>query len=85
MRVHTQSMMPNVRTPPPPADPPRRTAADRVRARRLELGLSQFQVAALAGIALTTYSLVERGGILTPATAEKVCGVLGLFPEELLP
>lgn len=68
----------------PSSSPSRRTAADRVRARRLELGLSQFQVAARAGLSLQTVGLVERAGIISRNTAEKLCAVLGLFPEELL-
>jgi transcriptional regulator with XRE-family HTH domain len=58
--------------------------AQRVRAIRLAAGLSQFQLAARAGLSLQTVSLVERAGLLTGATAAKIAPVLGATPEELL-
>lgn len=76
-------MMPNASTPPPASPPPTPTVADRVRAARLSAGLSQFMLAARAGLSLQTVGLVERAGICTPATAAKLGAVLGLDPREL--
>jgi transcriptional regulator with XRE-family HTH domain len=75
------------RNPESPANlPPRaRAVAERVRAARLAAGLSQFHLAARVGLSLQTVGLVERGGIITKATAEKLAGVLGIAAEELLP
>lgn len=77
----------NVPTPPSSQSPSPsgRDVSERARARRLALGLSQFRVAACAGVSLQTYSLVERGGIISKATAEKLAPILACAPEDLLP
>lgn len=58
--------------------------AELVRRRRRELGISQQELASAAGLAIQTVSLVERGGILTPRTAERLAPVLRLTPAALL-
>lgn len=77
-------MMPNPSAPSsPPAPPARRSPAERLRAARLARGLSQFTLAARAGLSLQTVGLAERAGIITGATAAKLAAVLGIAPEDL--
>jgi transcriptional regulator with XRE-family HTH domain len=63
----------------------RPNASDFVRRRRRELGIrSQQQLASAAGLATQTVSLVERGGIITRRTAERLAPVLELSVEAIL-
>lgn len=63
----------------------RRPTADLVRRRRRELGInSQQELASAAGLALQTVSLVERVGLISQRTAEKLAPVLRLSPDRLL-
>jgi DNA-binding XRE family transcriptional regulator len=55
-----------------------------VRAARLAAGLSQFHLAARAGLSLQTIGLCERAGLCTRATAEKLAPILGTTAEEIL-
>lgn len=68
-------------TAPPPRAP---TVQERVRAARLAAGLSQFHLAARAGLSLQTIGLCERAGLCTRATAEKLAPILGTTAEEIL-
>lgn len=65
------------------ADSSKARVAQRVRTLRLAAGFSQFKLAAQAGLSLQTVSLVERGGLLSDATAAKLAPVLGTTAEEL--
>jgi len=60
------------------------TAADLVRRRRIAASLSQFKLAALAGVSLQTVSLAERAGLLSPAMAGRLAAVLGCEVADLL-
>jgi transcriptional regulator with XRE-family HTH domain len=55
-----------------------------VRKLRTALALSQFRLAAAAGVHPSTVSNLERFGFITRATAEKLAPVLGVSPEYLL-
>lgn len=57
----------------------------RVRARRIELGMSQEQVGDLAGIHCTNWGKIERGRA-NPSftTLLRVAGALNVTPAELL-
>jgi transcriptional regulator with XRE-family HTH domain len=57
----------------------------RMRARRLELKLSQQAVGYRAGVSNAAVSKIENGWqIPYPSQAERLAGVLGLRPDELL-
>lgn len=77
-------MMANPITTPPSSPPRGSPVGERVRRTRLAAGISQFQLAARAGLSLQTVGLIERAGVITRASAEKVAPVLGLTVEELL-
>jgi transcriptional regulator with XRE-family HTH domain len=59
--------------------------ADRVRACRAAAGWSQFELAARARLSLQTVGLVERSGLITERTAERLSIALGVSAEELRP
>jgi DNA-binding XRE family transcriptional regulator len=62
-----------------------RDTAALVRHRRRELGVaSQQELASSAGLAMQTVSLVERTGLITRRTAERLAPVLRLPVETLL-
>lgn len=54
-----------------------------VRQLRESRGLTQFQLAAQAGLSIQTVSLAERAGILTDRTAQAIAAVLAVQPSEL--
>jgi transcriptional regulator with XRE-family HTH domain len=56
-----------------------------IRALHEARGLTREQLAVRAGISSSTLYLVERAGLLSPATAEKVAAVLGVPATELRP
>jgi transcriptional regulator with XRE-family HTH domain len=62
----------------------RATTGQAIRDRRLRRGLTQFKLAALAGVSLQTVSLAERAGFLTPQTATRLAAALGIRAEDLL-
>ncbi len=62
--------------------PPSKTT--RLQSARRRASLTQVQLAARAGIALSTLSLAERFGVLSKRTAEKIAAVLQVAVEDLL-
>ena len=61
------------------------TVGDRVRAKRLALKLSQYEVAKLAGIRPETMSKLETGkNAASLVTLHKVAPILGTTIDELL-
>lgn len=54
-----------------------------VRALREQAGFTREQLAVRAGISSSTLYLVERAGLLTRATAEKLAQALGVPAERL--
>lgn len=57
---------------------------NRVREIRNKVGLSQYQLARLSGLAQSTVSHIERGAFLpTIDSAYKIAAVLGVRVEEL--
>jgi len=60
-----------------------RRIADRVRTRRVSAGWSQFELAARSHLSLQTVGLVERTGLITERTAERLSLALGISAEEL--
>lgn len=56
-----------------------------VRAARERLGLTREQLAVRAGLSSSTVYLVERAGLISQATAEKLAKALGCDPAELRP
>jgi transcriptional regulator with XRE-family HTH domain len=57
---------------------------NRLQELRINRGLSQRQLAELAGIANTSLGKIERGGGAHPATLKKLANVLGVLPTDLL-
>lgn len=47
--------------------------------------MTQFQLAARAGLSLQTVSIAERGGILTDRSVRLLAEALGVLPAELRP
>ncbi len=61
------------------------TASDILKARRLELGLSQKKLAAKAGVSFNTVYKVETNiGNPTIATYQKLCDALGIKLSSIL-
>lgn len=58
---------------------------ERIRSLRTAAGLTQIELAVRSDVALQTLGLAERVGFVTPTTATKLAGVLGVRPAELLP
>ncbi len=56
---------------------------DPLRAARLGAGLSLAELAVRARVAVSTLSLAERHGLVSPATAGRLAGALGLPAEAL--
>lgn len=57
--------------------------AEIIRRRRLELELTQIQLAIKAGVDPITVSRVERGAPTTPVTLGKLAGALDLAVSQL--
>jgi transcriptional regulator with XRE-family HTH domain len=57
---------------------------DRLQELRVNQGLSQRRLAALAGISNTSVWKIEQGGGANPATLKKLADVLGTLPVDLL-
>ena len=61
-----------------------RQMINRLREMRKSLGLSQYQLARLSGLAQSTISHIERGAFIpTIDSAYKIAAVLGVRVEEL--
>lgn len=56
-----------------------------VRAARERAGLTREQLAVKAGLSSSTLYLAERAGLVSPATAAKLAGVLGVPAKDLRP
>ncbi len=66
--------------------PRRESAQSRLRAARLEKGLSQAELAARAGLSPGWISLLERTPeFITPRTAQRLADVLEVSEQELRP
>ena len=57
---------------------------DKLQELRINQGLSQRQLAALAGVSNTSVWKIEQGGGVRPATLKKMADVLGVRPVDLL-
>jgi transcriptional regulator with XRE-family HTH domain len=57
------------------------SAGDRVRARRLELGWSQEELARFAGLHRNLVAAIERGRVES-SIAEALLGKIGIIPEQ---
>ena len=57
--------------------------AERVKARRKELGLTQYQLADLVGIAQTAIQRLEKGDTKNPRDIESLATALQCTPEFL--
>lgn len=58
--------------------------ATKLREARRHRGLTQLQLAATAGVSLTTLSLAERFGLSSEMTATKLARALGIAVEDLV-
>lgn len=65
--------MPRPRRSPPPHDPSEQPLWQQVRARRLELGITQAELADLAGLSRTTVHTIEAG-----ATSARLAAVVAV-------
>jgi transcriptional regulator with XRE-family HTH domain len=71
----------------PASDPSNasRTVGERLKAARLELGVSQMDLAYLAGMNVANYGKIERGiGNPTLDSLVRLAGVMGLDPGTLV-
>jgi transcriptional regulator with XRE-family HTH domain len=71
----------------PPSDPSNasRIVGERLKAARLELGVSQMDLAYLAGMNVANYGKIERGvGNPTLDTLVRLAGVMKLDPAQLV-
>lgn len=58
---------------------------DFVRQKRLELGMSLVTMARATGLDITTLQRVERMGVITPRSAERIAPVIGCDVKVLKP
>jgi transcriptional regulator with XRE-family HTH domain len=56
-----------------------------VRRARMNLGLTQRDLAAKCGVSLTTIQRFEGGAAATPANAKKVADFFGVLVTDLMP
>ena len=57
---------------------------DKIKALRINEGLSQRMLAARAGVTNTSVWKLEKGGSVHPATLKKIADVLGVKATDLL-
>lgn len=57
----------------------------RLAVRRIDLEMTQEDVARLAGISVFTISRIERGRVPAAVTAQKIARALGVLREDLWP